>query len=107
MISVEFYLKKFLALFALTMIGEIHWDMRDILSDNMNGIKTLPTVIGMRSTKIVILVSLFICFFWFGIISPFSLIFMTVLVLMAGYNVSNMIYHLPPLVALYNFLIKG
>ncbi|MBL7777694.1 MAG: UbiA family prenyltransferase [Chitinophagales bacterium] len=102
--DVLFYFKSFGGLLLMTTIGEIHWDMRDIASDTKNGVNTLPVVLGLNQTKWIIVVALILSYFLGHLLSSFSLVMMLVLVYLAGKKVSNFIYHLPPLVALFNFI---
>jgi len=104
--TIHFFWNNFSGLLLTTIIGEIHWDMRDIASDTENNVKTLPVVLGLNTTKILIITALLIAFFGLQLLSGFSLVMMIVLVLMARVVKTNIIYHLPPLVALYNFIVQ-
>lgn len=106
-ISIDFYFLNFSGLLVLTVIGEIHWDMRDIMSDKQNKVYTMPIVLGLNLTKIILISLLTVSFFALHIISTFSFLMMIVLVALAGLGISNVFYHMPPIIALYNFIVKN
>lgn len=60
--DVHDYLPCFFSLFACTNLA----DMKDIEEDTINNIKTLPVVIGKQNTQYIILISLFLSSYMFG-----------------------------------------
>jgi 4-hydroxybenzoate polyprenyltransferase len=56
-------IKIIFPIFIFTFLFEILWDIPDRKGDLLSGVQTLPVVVGLRSTKLILLFSLAIFFF--------------------------------------------
>jgi 4-hydroxybenzoate polyprenyltransferase len=55
------FFTAFVYMFAMVITYEIMWDMRDIAGDNKAGIKTLPIMLGINSSRFYTAMLQFIC----------------------------------------------
>jgi len=57
----ERFFTAFIYMFAMVMTYEIMWDIRDEAGDAQAGIRTLPVVLGIRSTRIYLAMLQLVC----------------------------------------------
>lgn len=94
-----------LSLGIYVLIGEIFWDIRDITADKENNTYTIPNTFGINFTK-VFLFLLMLTDIWIKNfeISSSAYIYMALL-LVVHEKSDRLIFHIPPLLALVNFLL--
>lgn len=101
----EIYKTYFLGLFIYVMVGEAFWDIRDVRGDTIENVKTIPVVFGVLTTKIYLFALMIIDITIFGGQVTFSTIVYSVLILIVTPNSPAWLFHIPPLLALYRFII--
>lgn len=94
----------FLGMFLYVLVGEAFWDIRDIESDQVHGVRTIPAVFGILPTKAYLLSLVLLDVLVFGRPVGDSAIVYTALIALVGRSTPNWVYHLPALLALYRFV---
>ncbi|NBX81408.1 MAG: hypothetical protein EBQ94_13730 [Flavobacteriales bacterium] len=98
-------IQPILSLFIYVMIGEVFWDIRDCSIDKQFNIKTIPNTFGIKKTKIYILSLIIIDSILTQTFFSSSAIIYFVLITFIKENSNRLIFHFPPLIALFRFLI--
>lgn len=100
----ELYSKYFLGMFIYVMVGEAFWDIRDVEGDRTQNVNTIPVVFDVGITKIYLLALIFgdYCFVSHRI--TFSSMIYVVLICLVNQKTPRWVFHLPPLLALFQFL---
>ncbi|MBX7226492.1 MAG: UbiA family prenyltransferase [Chitinophagales bacterium] len=90
------------------LIGEIIWDIRDMDGDKQEGLKTVPIVLGLQKTKIIIVATILFVFVPISLWRhQFDWIFVVIFLLygiFASPKIPKWIYHLPIFVTILKFL---
>jgi 4-hydroxybenzoate polyprenyltransferase len=94
-----------LSLGIYVLIGEIFWDIRDITADRAHNTYTIPNTFGTNFTKVFLFV-LMLTDIWIKNyqISSSAYIYMLLLIIVNEKS-DRLIFHVPPLLALVNFLL--
>jgi 4-hydroxybenzoate polyprenyltransferase len=98
-------LASFISLGIYVLIGEIFWDIRDCSADRANHTATLPNTLGIRTTKIILLLLMFIDFWVKGYELTSSAYVYLILLAFIREDSDRLLFHIPPLLALVNFLL--
>lgn len=101
----EIFKTYFLGLFIYVMVGEAFWDIRDMEGDKDQNVKTIPVVFGINVTKIYLIALIITDLFVVGKSVTDSTIIYVILILFAKPSSPRWIFHIPPLLALYRFII--
>lgn len=89
------------SLFLAVMVIEAFWDIRDASGDLENNIKTIPNVLGIKNTRIYLLILLLIISLLSMGLSTFTMM-MIPFVLLTQENTEKHIYHLPIFMLIVN-----
>lgn len=92
---------KMTSLFLAVMVIEAFWDIRDASGDLENNIKTIPNVLGIKNTRIYLLILLLIISLLSMGLSTFTMM-MIPFVLLTQENTEKHIYHLPIFMLIVN-----
>ncbi len=93
-------------LFLYVMIGEAFWDIRDVHGDKVNGVNTIPVAFGVKSAKIYLYALLIIDLLTSEYKFSQSFLLYSVLVAVVTPISPRWIFHLPPLIALYRWILS-
>jgi hypothetical protein len=93
------------SLMIYVLIGEIFWDIRDCSVDKANNIATLPNVLGLWPTKLIMLGLILTDVVKSGYHISESGIIYILLLSFTKENTDRLIFHLPPLIALLRFCL--
>ncbi len=87
------------------LIGEIFWDIRDITADRAHNTLTIPNTLGIKFTK-VFLFFLMLTDIWIknNHISTSAFVYFILLIFIHEKS-DRLFFHIPPLLALVNFLL--
>jgi 4-hydroxybenzoate polyprenyltransferase len=101
------FINYFFSLFWNTFAGEILWDIRDKKADRINSVNTLPVKLGVFKTKVILFL------FWFSSVIFFSnylqissFFFLLVLFLSNRKKSPNWIYHILPIISIFDFFLN-
>lgn len=98
--------KQIFPLFLYVMIGEAFWDIRDVYGDKINSVNTIPVVFGVLPSKIYLYGLLAIDLFTTQFKFSQSFLIYSVLIAIVTPNSPRWIFHLPPLIALYRWILS-
>lgn len=101
---VKIFSTYFIGMFIYVMIGEAFWDIRDVDGDKEQQVNTIPVVFGVTNTKIYLLSLIFIDYLFISHRFTFSNIVYIILICLLNQKSPRWIFHLPPLLALFQFL---
>lgn len=101
----EIFKTYFVGLFIYVLIGEAFWDIRDVEGDKQQNVNTIPVVFGVLPTKIYLFILIGIDWLVFGNIVTISTLIYIVLISLVKSNSPRWIFHIPPILALFRFLI--
>lgn len=101
----EIFRTYFLGLFLYVMIGEAFWDIRDVYGDTIEKVKTIPVVFGVLVTKIYLFALMAIDIIALNGQVNFSAYVYAILILIVKPSSPPWLFHIPPLLALYRFLV--
>lgn len=87
------------------LIGEIFWDIRDITADKENNTHTIPNTLGLGITKIILLLLMAADYWVKGYEITTSAYVYLVLLAFIHEKSDRLLFHIPPLLALVNFLL--
>lgn len=99
------HISSIIPLAIYVLIGEIFWDIRDISVDKQHNIKTIPNLLGLNTTRIIIAVLILIDFTINNFKIQESAVIYSVLLPFTNENTDRLIFHLPPLIALIRFCL--
>lgn len=102
---IDIFKNYFIGLFLYVMVGEAFWDIRDLEGDKANGVKTIPVVFGVIACKIYLISLIVLDWLAFGKSVSMSTFVYLILILFVKPNSPRWIFHIPPLLALFRFLI--
>jgi len=98
-------LLSFVSLGIYVLIGEIFWDIRDASADKANQTLTIPNLLGLTVTKVVLFVLMFADFWVKDFQLTSSAYVYVALLLIIDEHSDRLLFHVPPLLALLNFLL--
>lgn len=101
----EIFKNYFLGLFIYVMVGEAFWDIRDVDGDKELNVRTIPVVFGVTATKIYLFALITTDLFIFGKSVTESTVIYGILILLVNSRSPRWIFHIPPLLGLYRFLV--
>ena len=87
------------------LIGEIFWDIRDITSDKENNTHTIPNTFGIGATKFILLMFMLTDFLIKNKQISTSAYVYLILLFFIKEKSDRLLFHIPPLLALINFLL--
>lgn len=87
------------------LIGEIFWDIRDITADKENNTHTIPNTIGVKPTKLILLLLMATDYWVKGFDLTTSAYIYLILLIFIHEKSDRLLFHVPPLLALVNFLL--
>ncbi len=87
------------------LIGEIFWDIRDTTADKEHHTQTIPNTFGLKITKVLLFI-LMLADIWIknNQISSSAYIYLILLIFIHEKS-DRLLFHIPPLLALVNFLL--
>lgn len=105
----EIYRWFWTIVFAVTM-GEIIWDMRDMIGDEQEGLKTVPVTLGLNRTKLLLFAALFFIYtpltIWQGYFDPIFVAIFVVFIALASPTTPKWFYHLPIFFGIFMYSYK-
>lgn len=93
------------SLFIYVMIGEVFWDIRDMEADLLHNTITIPNYLGLKFSKYFIFVLVVIDYLIKGELLSFSGWIYLALIISITDKSDRLIFHVPPLLALLNFIL--
>ncbi|OWY22913.1 hypothetical protein C7N43_05240 [Sphingobacteriales bacterium UPWRP_1] len=92
------------------LMGEIIWDFKDVRSDSLHGVQTLPVVLGFSATRVILLLLLVAnCLLFYlqtGFINWPVVAFFMGFIVFANDRTPVLLYHLPLLLVMADNIFK-
>lgn len=98
------YQTNFISLLIYVMIGEAFWDIRDVDGDKAQHVNTIPVTFGLTFTRVYLLVLISADYFFISHKFTLASSLYIVLILWLNQKSARWIFHLPPLLALFQFI---
>jgi 4-hydroxybenzoate polyprenyltransferase len=93
------------SLMIYVLIGEIFWDIRDSSADKANNTHTLPNVLGLWPTKLILIGLIVADVLKSGFRVTESGVIYLILLSFTTEKTDRLVFHLPPLIALIRFCL--
>jgi len=93
------------SLFIYVMIGEVFWDIRDMEADRLHKTITIPNYLGLTFTKYYIFILIVIDYLLKDEYLSLSGWIYLCLIISITQKSDRLIFHVPPLLALLNFIL--